>query len=300
MLSLIHLRTFITTARVMNFTQASYELCLSQPAVSGHIAALEAELGVKLFERTGRKVVLTDAGRLVLRAALDITDRIRSLEGELEDLSQLHSGTIRIGASRIIGVYLLPKILTAFRKTFPDIELLVSIHTAHTIGRLVEENAFDLAVVAEGDEHLRTGNVGVKRIGTDRLAIVAPAGGKFRKGNVLSAEEAALEQFILPGRSTASAQNLRRQLEGLGIRLKSTIEMDDAGAIKRAVEEEAGLAVISRAVVERELEDHRLVELSVPGWEPRRGIFMLWRQDRRFSRNTEVFMEFLKQKLADN
>lgn len=110
MLSLTHLRTFITTARVMNFTQASYDLCLSQPAVSGHIAALEAELGVKLFERTGRKVVLTDAGRLVLRAALDITDRIRSLEGELEDLSQLHSGTIRIGASRIIGVYLLPKI----------------------------------------------------------------------------------------------------------------------------------------------------------------------------------------------
>lgn len=58
--------------------------------------------------------------------------------------------------------------------------------------------------------------------------------------------------------------------------------------------------MISRAVVERELEDHRLVELSVPGWEPRRGIFMLWRQDRRFSRNTEVFMEFLKQKLADS
>ena len=71
MLSLTHLWTFITTARVMNFTQASYDLCLSQPAVSGHIAALEAELGVKLFERTGRKVVLTDAGRLVLRAALD-------------------------------------------------------------------------------------------------------------------------------------------------------------------------------------------------------------------------------------
>lgn len=298
MLSLVHLKTFLTAVRTGSFTQSAYALSLSQPAVSGHIAALEEELGVRLFERTGRRIVLTDAGRLVERAAREIMDREQRLRSELEDLGDCRGGTIRIGASRIMGVYVLPRILTAFRDLHPEVELRVSTHTAHTILRMVEDNAFDLAVVAEGDERLRTENVGAKRIGTDHLAVVAPAGGSYVSGDLLTPGRVAAESFILPGRGTASAQNLRRSLEERGIRLKSTIEMDDAGSIKRAVEEGAGLAVVSRVVVERELTDGRLVELTVPGWEPSRGIFMLWRQDRRFSRNTERFMDFLKARLS--
>ncbi|MDO5532912.1 LysR family transcriptional regulator [Sutterella sp.] len=306
MISLPHLRTFMAVARLMSFTRAAYELSLSQPAVSAHVAALEEALGVRLFERTGRRIVLTDAGRIVYRAAQDISDRMRQLESELEDLGELRSGVIRIGASRIAGVYLLPRIITSFRERFPDIEIHVTNHTAHTIARLVEDNAFDLAVVCEGDaEQYPTAAVGMKRIGTDDLVLVAPNGRTvsslkvFRPGDVLSPEEVQSESFILSGPDTASARNLRRQLANLGLHLKSTIVMDDAGAIKRTVEEGAGLAILSRSAVERELAEGRLVEVTVPGWSLSRGIFMLWRNDRRFSRNTEVFMEFLKNRLSE-
>ena len=115
-----HLRTFLAVARFGSFTRAARQLCITQPAVSGHIAALEEALGAQLFNRTGREIVLTDAGRTVLKAARDIMDRLDQMQQELADITALKGGTIRIGASRIIGVYLLPKIVTAFREAFPN------------------------------------------------------------------------------------------------------------------------------------------------------------------------------------
>lgn len=161
-----HLRTFIAVARFGSFTRAAWQLCITQPAVSGHIAALEEALGAKLFNRTGREIVLTDSGRVVLKAAHDIMERLDLMQRELDDITTLKGGTIRIGASRIIGVYLLPKIVTAFREKFPEIEIQLSIHSARSIAESVLENAFDIAVVAEGDQFFST-NVGVKSIGTD-------------------------------------------------------------------------------------------------------------------------------------
>ena len=131
MLSFIHLRTFLTVIKQGSFTRAAHELSLTQPAVSGHIAALEEEFGMPLFNRTGKKIVLTDAGSILQKGARDILDRVEDLKGELTDLKALRGGTIRIGASKIIGVYMLPRILMAFRDQFPDIELQISIHSAH-------------------------------------------------------------------------------------------------------------------------------------------------------------------------
>lgn len=298
MLVLNHLKTFLAAARFKSFTRAGRQLCITQPAVSGHIAQLEEELGVKLFNRTGREIVLTDAGEIVLRAAKDVMDRLDIMRGDLTDLAALRGGCIRIGASRIIGVYLLPRILTAFREQFPEIELQVSIHSARTIAERVLDNDFDIAIVGEGDQFFSS-NVGYKAIGVDELAVIASR--KFVERHFgrtkLTIEQAAREPFILSGPTTASSQTLRGELRKLGINLQSTIEMDEAGAIKRAVEEDAGLAILSRFAVERELREGRLVELQIDDWKPVRNIMMLWRCDRKFTKNTEAFMRFLRREL---
>ncbi len=298
MINLLHLKTFLATARLRSFTRAAHELCLTQPAVSGHVAALEEELGVELLNRTGRNVTVTDAGRIVQRSAHKIFDEINAMQGEIEDLTPLKGGTILIGASKIIGVYLLPKLVTAFREIYPDIEMRISIHSAHTIAAMVLDNAFDIAFVGEGDR-FSSENVGWTPIGQDTLTVIAsPKYVQRHFGRkTLTIEQASREHFILSGRETASAQNLASELTALGIRLTSTMEMDEAGAIKRAVQEDAGLAVISRCAVERELEEGRLVELTIEGWAPKRSILMLWRSDRRFSKNTEAFMQFVRKNL---
>ena len=298
MLSFIHLRTFLTVIKQGSFTRAAHELSLTQPAVSGHIAALEEEFGMPLFNRTGKKIVLTDAGSILQKGARDILDRVEDLKGELTDLKALRGGTIRIGASMIIGVYMLPRILMAFRDQFPDIELQISIHSAHTIAGQVEDNAYDLAIVGEGDQ-IAFRNIGTKVIGEDRLVVIASPNHPLASRGMVTIEELGSEPFILSGRLTASLQSLKAQLSELGVNLKSSIEMDEAGAIKRAVEEGAGLAILSRSVVERELIEGRLIELQLDHQILKRSILMLWRQDRRFSKNTEAFMRFLQKAFAD-
>lgn len=296
MLSLVHLKTFLAVTKMGNFTRAAHELCLTQPAVSGHISALEEELGVSLFNRTGKKVVLTDAGRLVAQEGAELLDRVNQLRSALADLSDLHGGTVRIGASKIIGVYMLPKVITAFREQYPDVELQLSIHSARTIVNQVEENHYDLAVVGEG-EKIQSNNIGVKAIGEDELILVAsPSHPVFAQAQITAAS-IFNEPFVLSGDDTASLQNIKTQLRELGIHLKSTIKIGEAGAIKRAVEEGAGLAILSRAVVERELTEGRLKEVPLEHHFTR-GILMLWRQDRRFSKATDAFMRVLKATLA--
>ena len=298
MLSFVHLRTFLTVIKLGSFTRAAHELSLTQPAVSGHIAALESEFGMALFNRTGKKIVLTDAGSILQKGARDILDRVEDLKGELNDLKALRGGTIRIGASKIIGVYMLPRILMAFRDQFPDIELQISIHSAHTISAQVEDNAYDLAIVGEGDQ-IASRNIGTKVIGEDRLVVIASPHHPLANRQFVSIKDLGDEPFILSGRLTASLQSLKAQLAELGVNLKSSIEMDEAGAIKRAVEEGAGLAILSRSVVERELCEGRLVELELENHVLKRNILMLWRQDRRFSKNTEAFMRFLQKSFAE-
>lgn len=299
MLSLNQLKTFMAVVKFGSFTRAARELNLTQPAVSGHIASLEKEVGAKLFTRTGKSIVITDAGGILVTYGKNVIEQLDRMADELEDLKNLKGGKITLGASRIMGVYVLPKLLTDFQEQFPGISLRLRVHSAHTVLQQLEDNAYDLAVIAEGLP-IASPNIGFKVIGKDPLVIIAPPSHPLAKAGSITVSEVCSEHFILPGNQTASAANLRKILKDVGIRLNSTIEMNEQGAIKRAVEEGAGLAIMSRAVVDREIREKRLVELRMENWRPSRRILLLWRQDRQFSKNTEAFMKFLNRWLKHN
>src|SRR3990172_7350615 len=113
---------FRAVARHLNFSRAADELHLSQPAVSKHIHQLEAELGVRLFQRLGKRVELTEAGRIVADYAQRVsvlTEEVRRVIGELQGLQRGH---LRIGASTTPGLYVLPDMLARFQKKYPAIE----------------------------------------------------------------------------------------------------------------------------------------------------------------------------------
>ncbi len=298
MLSLSHLKTFLTAVRFRSFTRAAVELALTQPAVSAHVALLEQEFGCALFNRTGRRVVLTDAGRALEKGAKDIFERIESVRSEIDDLGHMKGGTISIGASRIIGVYMLPRVLMHFRDHYPDVEMKISIHSAHTIKLQVEDNAFDLGIVGEGGT-IDSENIGVTTIGEDHLVVVVPCTHPFAKRESLTVADIRNETFIMSGRLTASQQSLKAQLTDIGLTFKSPLTIDDAGAIKRAVLQGAGLAILSRSVVAQEVLEGKLAALELSDYPLRRKILLLWRKDRRFSKNAEAFMKFVREAFAE-
>ena len=143
-MTLHQLRIFLAVARQRSFTLASEELHLSQPDVSLHIRELEEEVGLNLFERVGRKISLTQAGEVLREQANRIFAQLRETEQALGELKGLMRGSLLIGASTTIGMYLLPQALTDFRRRFPGIKVHLKIANTQEVERLVGEMEVDV------------------------------------------------------------------------------------------------------------------------------------------------------------
>ena len=141
MMTLSQLRTFQTVARLNSFSRAADELHLTQPAVSSQIVALENALKVKLFDRLGKTIALTQSGCVVLACAEEIHKRLFAMHRELDDLGDLRSGTLNIGASLLVGVHVLPEMLASFKKKWPLINLVVRVLPAHEPGTFFAYNS---------------------------------------------------------------------------------------------------------------------------------------------------------------
>jgi DNA-binding transcriptional LysR family regulator len=121
------LEVFLSVATHLNYTRAGEEVNLSQPSVSVRIQQLETELGVKLFEQLGKKVVLTDAGLLLVSHARRVIAAIQDAKQALEELQGLERGLLRVGASTTPGMYLIPQIIAGFKELYPKIEIHLGI-----------------------------------------------------------------------------------------------------------------------------------------------------------------------------
>jgi DNA-binding transcriptional LysR family regulator len=150
-----HLRTFLALAQVANFSETGRQLGLSQSAVSRHIRGLEDMLGVRLFERLGRRAVLTSAGR-TLRARLQTLVReAESLPRVIRDLAKGVRGDLRIGASVTAANTIVPPILGAYRRQYPNVELALQPGTSARVLESLGRGEIDLAFV--GSESLPAG-----------------------------------------------------------------------------------------------------------------------------------------------
>ncbi|OWR31717.1 LysR family transcriptional regulator [Saccharibacillus sp. O23] len=142
-----HLHYFLETARLRSFTRAAESLYLSQPAISKAIRQLEEELGVTLFDRIGKKIELTDAGRVVVEQAQAITQSFSNLSAQLGDLADLKRGQIRIGLPPMVGSSFFPKVIGAFHDRYPDVTLQVFEDGAKKVESDVAEGRLDIGVV---------------------------------------------------------------------------------------------------------------------------------------------------------
>lgn len=289
MLTVAQLRTFRAVARLDSFSRAAAELHLTQPAVSAQIAALEKALGARLFDRVGRRVVLTAAGQAALRAAGDIVARLDALTRELRDLGELKTGQLRLGASQVVGVYLLPDLLAQFRRLYPAISLSVRVEPARRIVDLVANEELDVGLVGEGAPAAND-RVCRRPILADELLVIVPRGHVLAGMTSVTAANLAQLPFLLPRLDSASSQTLIEQLAAEGIELQSVMELGNVGAVKRAVEAGLGISVVSRCAVQRELDDGRLCSVRIADLDLERQIALCWSNRRPPSAGCEAFM----------
>ena len=149
-MTLRHLKIFITVCDAGSMTAAAKKLYISQPSVSQAISELEAHYHTRLFERLGRKLYITEAGKKLLSYARHILSLTEQAERELNDLNK--SGTLRLGASMTIGTYLLNDMIKSFLSIYPDVQILTTVDNTKVIEEMLLSDQLDLALV-EGPVH---------------------------------------------------------------------------------------------------------------------------------------------------
>lgn len=262
-LNLHQLWVFRTVARHLSFSRAAVELALSQPAVSMHVKQMEDHLGLDLFEKVGRRVFLTDAGRHLH----EYSDRIFALIDEtiqcMEDLKGVSRGSLRVAADTTAGVYVVPNYLGAFRRAYPGVNIALEVTNRANLTRRLLLNDVDLAVMGQvpPEEDLTA-----EPFLANELVVISSTAHPLASRRRIPVEDLAQEVFLVREVGSGTRATAERFLADNGVPLRIGMELGSNSAIKQAVANDLGIAVISRHAVSLEVTAGRLAILDVRGF----------------------------------
>jgi len=290
-MNLHHLRIFYTVAQRRSFTAAAADLLLSQPAVSLQLKALEKELGVSLFERGGPKLRLTQAGEVLYRSAVSILHAKDEAERAISELRDGTTGRLILGAGTTGGMYVLPRIVHAYKQQWPETEIVFHIGTTDQILEKLLQNVLDMGMAGGPIEDRR---FVVEPVCTDELVLIAAPSHPIASLGKVTLKELGGVPFVFPEAGSRTRQLVERKLREAGVPLKIAMQLPGTEGVKKAVEAGLGIGMVSRYAVETECQTGVLRAVPVTGFRLSRTMNLVYRSQKYFSPVGERFREFAK------
>jgi len=291
------LQVFHAVAKHLSFTKAAETLFMTQPAVTFQIKQLEEHLSTRLFDRAQGRIILTPAGQVALEYAERILALSAELDTRLKEMGGHAAGPLLIGASMTIGEYVLPQLIGKFKAQFPAVVPALFVGNSEAVQERVDERTLDLGFI-EGDSHL--GSLHSELCCEDELQVVcAPSHPLAREGFALPS---ALTQHPYINREPGSGTRavIDRYLQKVGVApdsLNVVVELGSPEAIKGLVGTGLGFAIMSRAIVAKELQLGQLAQIPL---QPRliRNFSVVYPKERFHSKLVAAFLAFAKEQLA--
>lgn len=280
-----HLKTFCAVCEEGGVTRAAEKLCVAQPSVSQTIGELERYYGVSLFDRVGRRLVLTPEGERLRVKAQEAIASFSEFEEAARDTNARH--VIRIGSSVTAGQMVLPRLIAAIEATLDRAECRAIADSAAAVEQLVEEGSLDFALV-EGSVSRA---LAAEAVFSDRLMAVCSAGMKIK--NTLSPAELVSLPLLLRRRGSASRDLFDERLSALGLKAQPKLSSSSNSVLLAAAREGLGVAVLPEALVAADLSAGRLKEVRIQGLELSRRWFAVRRQDKKFTPVQQQAFELL-------
>lgn len=280
-----HLKTFCAVCEESGITRAAEKLCVAQPSVSQTIGELERYYGVSLFDRVGRRLVLTPEGERLRVKAQEAIASFSEFEEAARDTKARH--IIRIGSSVTAGQMVLPRLIAAIETTLDRAECRAIADSAAAVEQLVEEGSLDFALV-EGSVSRA---LAAEAVFSDRLMAVCSAGMKIK--NTLSPAELVSLPLLLRRRGSASRDLFDERLSALGLKAQPKLSSSSNSVLLAAAREGLGVAVLPEALVAADLSAGRLKEVKIQGLELSRRWFAVRRQDKKFTLVQQQAFELL-------
>ena len=287
-----HLETFVRIIEAKSFTKAAEELSLTQPTVSKQIVDLEQFFQVRLIDRTKRSLALTRAGEILFNYAKDFVALKREAIDAMAAFRGLKSGSLRLGASSIPGVYILPPILKAFKSRFSGVELTLVLSDSKDITTRVENGDIDVGFVGSREE---TKRIAYRKFLEDNIIFVAP----LDFAEAIDIHDIADYPLLTrePGSGTRKCFETALRKRHLKLEdLHVVGELGDTEAIKAAVREGMGISYISNRAVREELERGLLKVLPVKGLPGvKRSFYVITKKDRSISPQAEALFRIISE-----
>ena len=285
------LETFLAVARAKSFTRAGEALHVSQSTLSQHVLELERELGVRLFDRLGRAVTLTEAGRLLEEQATRIAAAVAGARRTIDELKGLERGSLVIGASTTPGIYVLPSVIGTFRRRYPGIDVSLRIGNSRVIEERIRADEADLGVVGG---HILGAKEQCLAAGLlDELLLIVPPRHPWSKRREAAPRELADVPLLMREQGSATRLVTERALRQAGVKVTIAMEFDHLEAIKQAVIAGLGVAFVSMHAVRGELATRRLYGVRLKGLRVRRHFHVIHNEARSLTGSARAFVALL-------
>lgn len=289
--TLRQLKVFQTVARHLSFSHAAEELHLSQPAVSAQIRELEGHAGLPLFERLGRRIYLTAAGRELVEQGGAILQQFRAAEEAMDRLKGVEGGTLSVAVISA-GDYFFPRLLAAFTREHPGVRLELAVQNREGLLRRLADNLVDLAVMVrppEGDETL------AEPFAPHAYVIVAAPDHPLAGAKRIPFARVLAEPFIVRERGSDTWNSMREAFGSQFPAVRVAMEIASNETIKQSVIAGFGLGFLSSHAIALELATGALVVLDVVGFPAMRHWYVVHHRSKRLPPVAAAFKAFLLQ-----
>lgn len=289
-IELRQLEYFLAVSKELHFTKAAEKLNISQPSLSQQIRALEHEVGIPLFDRIGKKISLTKAGRILLSHGKAIFHEVEQARSAIQDLNGLQHGSLTIGSLLTVVNYLLPPAILDFNKQYPNIELSVlGLRTGEILEKLLQ-NELDIGITFLPVQDKEIISIPLYK---SELTLVVPTGHQLTERDHVSIAELQNYPLILLPKNFFLTELITSHCQKFNFTPKPILEISTMESLVQMVSRDMGITVLPKPYIDF-LQSEHIQSIKIENPTPTIDIGLIYRKDKYMCATTREFIEQLK------
>jgi len=290
MLNFNQLRVFCLAAKHENFTTAAEKLFVTQPAVTAQIRQLESACNLRLFKKRGRKVYLSDEGKILYPYVSRIFEYEKELENVIEDMRELKRGVLRLGTTKAYARYFMPWIITRFRETYPDIKIHLDEGSSQDMTLSLVNFQNEIAIIAKAQGHP---DVCFSPFSMEEVVLIAAPDHPLAAKRAVPFDQIAREPIIMKEVGSGTRRLVTQLFERHGCTPDILMETSNTEFIKQLVQRGDGVSFLVKQSVAVELEEGRLATITLEGARIFLDVSIAYLKNQHLSPPAQAFLDIL-------
>ena len=262
MLNFNQLRVFYHAAKNLNFTAAAGELFITQPAVTFQVKNFEEYCNLKLFKKRGRKIYLTDEGRVLYEYADKIFKYEKEIENVIDEMREFKRGILSLGTTKTYARYFMPLMITTFHQNYPNIKIQLNEGSSLDMIHSLLDFRNEVAVIAKATDHP---DVNFSPFSKEEMVVIVAPGHHFLRKQAVAFKDLANEPFIMKEKGSGTRKLVEQLFSNENCTPDILMETSSTEFIKQLVERGEGISFLVRESVAAEIKEKKLAQVALKG-----------------------------------